>query len=236
MLLFVILLEHVCIITDQKNTSLPPTTTTASSSLDSRKSTYTMAVFTFELQYSYNDNDDGDDNSTEIPAISLCRLFTQDEEATFTECLLHGYPVSCATSSSYTTPEYNNEESNNNNTYCSPCPPGTCECLSGSDMVYGQCLPCQQGFFKDNNTSLPFSTCVEWTQQQCSAGYFPIDGNRFHDTTCIPYPPTPENTSLITKTSTPSNNNNTTTTTTTTECCEWACDAGWVGNLTTTSS
>ena len=211
--LLVILLEYICVMNQNTSLSLLTTTTAASPLADSSKSTYTIASFTFELQQN------NDDYCTEFPAISLCSLFTSEKEATFTDCLPQGYPVSCVTTSQYCYVfEFDNTTtttSDNNNTYCSPCDPGTCECLSGSEMVYEQCIPCQQGFFKDKDSN---TTCIKWTQPQCVDGYFPINGNRFHDAVCIPYPPIPENTSLLI-----------TTTTTTTS--SWTCDAGFENSL-----
>ena len=93
--LLVILLEYICVMNQNTSLSLLTTTTAASPLADSSKSTYTIASFTFELQQN------NDDYCTEFPAISLCSLFTSEKEATFTDCLPQGYPVSCVTTSQY---------------------------------------------------------------------------------------------------------------------------------------
>ena len=88
----------------------------------------------------------------------------------------------------------------------------SCNCLAGFEMITGQCVPCQHGFFR--NETKDSSPCVEWTQSQCIEGYFPVNGTRSHDSICLQCPDTPENTSLLL------NGNGT-------ACHEWACDAGF---------
>jgi hypothetical protein len=106
---------------------------------------------------------------------------------------------------------------------CNPCPPvanciytqageqcqdNGCECIAGFEMVSGECVACSGGYFKD---SIGIHPCTEWTQIECTEGFFPINGTRFRNSDCLPCPEIPENSTFAI--------NGT--------ACEWICDAGF---------
>jgi hypothetical protein len=82
-----------------------------------------------------------------------------------------------------------------------------CLCPPGYELTSGVCQQCRNGFFQRANSSLP---CSQWnTSLVCTAGYHISNGSRFTDTSCIPCPSTPGNTTL----KGPG--------------CRWACKAGF---------
>jgi len=110
------------------------------------------------------------------------------------------------------------------NTYCGPCTPipncyfvpntacgnatnPNCLCPPGYELTGGMCQQCRPGFFQRSNSSLP---CSQWnTSLVCATGYYFSNGSRFTDTSCIPCPSTPGNTTLRGAG------------------CQWACKAGF---------
>ena len=84
-----------------------------------------------------------------------------------------------------------------------------CQCVSGFELVDGACQVCRDGFFK-NQTS--YSPCIPWDDiDSCPPAHYAINGTRFNNSTCIPCPLGPGNSSSV--------GNRTV--------CEWRCDDGY---------
>lgn len=69
-----------------------------------------------------------------------------------------------------------------------------CECLPGFEMVNWTCVECAPGFFRSHQPQ-----CVPWTDRfdACPEGHFEVNGTRFQDSACLPFPDAPENATII---------------------------------------
>ena len=71
-----------------------------------------------------------------------------------------------------------------------------CECFPGFEMVNQTCVECGPGFFRSHANQ---PSCIPWEDRfdACPEGHYEVNGTRFHDSACVPFPEAPENATII---------------------------------------